>query len=333
MKIAEARDIARSVIRRVEQGLAPFEAPPTKPDSVEAVAEAWLKRHVHKRGLRTAGEIERVFKKYVLPHVGNRSFVELKRRDIAELLDHIEDRHGAHTADAALAHLRSMATWVQSRDDDYVPPFTKGMRRVPKQARARSRTLTDAELRAVWAAAGVAGAFGALVQLLLLTGQRLDKVVDMRFGDVSRDGVWTIRTAPREKGNPGSLVLPAQALAIIKSMPRLAGNSHVFAGNGAGPKVFSQSYKVGLDKKSGVHGWKLHDLRRTARSLMSRAGVRPDIAERCLGHIVGGVEGIYDRHTYDAEKADALRKLAALIERIVNPPADNVVALHEAASS
>lgn len=210
MKIAEARDIARSVIRRVEQGLAPFEAPPTKPDSVEAVAEAWLKRHVHKRGLRTAGEIERVFKKYVLPHVGNRSFVELKRRDIAELLDHIEDRHGAHTADAALAHLRSMATWVQSRDDDYVPPFTKGMRRVPKQARARSRTLTDAELRAVWAAAGVAGAFGALVQLLLLTGQRLDKVVDMRFGDVSRDGVWTIRTAPREKGNLGSLVLPAQ---------------------------------------------------------------------------------------------------------------------------
>ena len=66
---------------------------------------------------------------------------------------------------------------------------------------------------------------------------------------------------------------------------------------------------------------------------MSRAGVRPDIAERCLGHIVGGFEGIYDRHTYAAEKADALRKLAALIERIVNPPADNVVALHEAASS
>jgi hypothetical protein len=62
----------------------------------------------------------------------------MKRRDIAELLDHIEYRHGAHTADAALAHLRSMATWVQSRDDDYVPPFTKGMRRVPKQARALS---------------------------------------------------------------------------------------------------------------------------------------------------------------------------------------------------
>ena len=60
---------------------------------------------------------------------------------------------------------------------------------------------------------------------------------------------------------------------------------------------------------------------------MSRAGVRPDIAERVLGHAIGGVEGIYDRHRYDEEKALALKSLAALIERIVNPPASNVVAI------
>ena len=73
--------------------------------------------------------------------------------------------------------------------------------------------------------------------------------------------------------------------------------------------------------------WGLHDLRRTARSLMSRAGVRPDIAERTLGHVMGGVEGIYDRHQFNEEKARALTALAALIERIVNPPAKNVVSL------
>jgi integrase len=333
MKIAEARDIARAVIRRVEQGLAPFPEAPTKPDSVEAVAEGWLKRHVQKRGLRTSREIERVLKKYILPHLGSRSFVELKRRDIAQLLDYIEDRFGAHTADAALAHLRSMATWLQGRDDGYTPPFTKGMRRVPKQARARSRTLNDAELRAVWHAAGDAGAFGSLVRLLLLSGQRLAKVVTMKWGDIAPDGTWTIRTAPREKGNPGSLVLPESALAIMRAQPHIAGNPHIFAGNGAGRKVFSQSYKVGLDRASGVSGWKLHDLRRSARSLMSRAGVRPDIAERVLGHAVGNIQATYDRHSYDSEVADALRRLAALIERIVNPPeGDNVVVvLHEAA--
>ena len=73
--------------------------------------------------------------------------------------------------------------------------------------------------------------------------------------------------------------------------------------------------------------WHLHDLRRTARSLMSRAGVQSEHAERVLGHVIGGVEGIYDRHGYDFEKAHALEKLAALIEHIVNPPAKNVIAL------
>jgi integrase len=65
--------------------------------------------------------------------------------------------------------------------------------------------------------------------------------------------------------------------------------------------------------------WQLHDLRRTARSLMSRAGVTPHTAERVLGHTIKGVEGIYDRHKYMNETAHALEALAAQIERIVNP--------------
>jgi hypothetical protein len=60
---------------------------------------------------------------------------------------------------------------------------------------------------------------------------------------------------------------------------------------------------------------------------MSRAGVRPDIAERVLGHAIAGVEGVYDRHTYEVEKAEALERLAHLVETIVNPPKDNVVPL------
>ena len=75
--------------------------------------------------------------------------------------------------------------------------------------------------------------------------------------------------------------------------------------------------------------WVIHDLRRTARSLLSRAGVRPDISERVLGHAIAGVEGVYDRHSYDAEKADALNRLAALVGSIVNPPKDKVVQLQE----
>ena len=81
-----------------------------------------------------------------------------------------------------------------------------------------------------------------------------------------------------------------------------------------------------LDEKLGhFEPWVFHDLRRTARSLMSRAGVRPDISERVLGHAIPGIAGVYDRHSYDSEKADALNRLAALVQTIVNPPPENIV--------
>lgn len=332
--IAEARDIARTVIRRVEQGLAPFEAPKLKGDSVAVVTAEWLKRHVEKAKLRSAAEYHRIVGKYILPTWGERAFEEIRRSDAARLLDHIEDHHGPAQADAVASVLRMIGTWQRDRSDDYASPFVGIRRRVAKQDRKRSRVLTDDELRRIWHAADEAGAFGALAKLLLLTAQRLEKVRTLRWSDISPDGVWTIPTEKREKGNAGALKLPKLALDIIAAQPRLAGNPHVFAGNGGDARAVEQRYKVALDKASGVTDWRLHDLRRTARSLMSRAGVLNDHAELVLGHARPGVEGVYDLHRYDQDKAEALRRLAALIERIVHGPAGgNVVQLHEAAAS
>jgi len=170
-----------------------------------------------------------------------------------------------------------------------------------------------------------------LLKTLLLTGQRREKVLRMRWDDIS-DGVWAIPTAKREKGNAGRVKLPPSLLDIVNAQPQIAGNPYVFAGRGSGPfNNFSQrthELNKKLSEKLGeVQQWQLHDLRRTARSLMSRAGVRPDIAERVLGHVRPGVEGIYDRHHYDSDKADALARLAALVESIINPPPANVVPL------
>ena len=58
---------------------------------------------------------------------------------------------------------------------------------------------------------------------------------------------------------------------------------------------------------------------------MARARVLPHICERVLGHAIAGVEGVHDRHTYELEKADALNKLAALVQTIINPPEGNVI--------
>src|SRR5262249_9537310 len=147
------------------------------------------------------------------------------------------------------------------------------------------------------------GTYGALIRILLLCAQRREKVTSMRWDSISQHGEWTIPTEQREKGNAGALVLPPLAMTIIHTQPRLGDNPFVFAGRGDGPiNGFSKSKERFDAKLKDVRPWKIHDVRRTARSLMSRAGVRPDIAERVMGHAIAGVEGVYDRHSYRTEK-------------------------------
>jgi len=142
----------------------------------------------------------------------------------------------------------------------------------------------------------------------------------MKWADLSDDGVWTIPVSPREKSTAGAIMLPQVALDIIRSQPLIGDNPYVFPGRGRGHFCGFGNAKRDFDAKlPDVAPWVLHDLRRTARSLLSRAQVRLDIAELVLGHSVGGVREIYDRHTYDREKADALARLSVLIDGIVNP--------------
>jgi integrase len=327
MGIEQSRERARAVIDRLKKGLEPFEAPPVRPDTVADVVANWLRRHVEAKGLRRGGEMRRLLEKHVIPVWGERAFAEIRRSDIARLLDAVEDAHGPWIADAVLSALRAVASWYATRHDDYTLPFVKNMRRVPTQKRKRSRFLSDEELRAVWKTAEKSGSFGALVQVLLLTGQRREKVATIKWSAVAPDGTWSIPTEAREKGNPGTLKLPPAAQAIINAQPHLASNPHVFAGRDDGPMTRFSHWHAAFRKRCGVDGWTLHDLRRTARSLLSRTAVRPDIAERTLGHSVGGANAqTYDRHPYTAEIADALQQLAALIETIVRgKPGDNVV--------
>jgi integrase len=329
LKIEDARGQAREAIKRIKAGLPAHEPPAAKPDTFKAVAENWLKRHVAGKQLRSEREIKRVLAKYVYPHWQDRDFISIKRSDISALLDHVEDNHGKRQADMVLALTRSIANWSAKRDDDYVSPFVRGMRR--QENGARARILDDAELRVIWKQAEANGQFGAIIRLLLLTGQRREKVATMKWDDIA-GGIWTITTVEREKGNAGSLALPAHALEIIEAQPRIGVNPYVFAGRGNGCYDISAS-KAPFDAKlPKMPHWTLHDLRRTARSLMSRAGVRPDIAERVMGHAIAGVEGVYDRHSYREEKADALHRLAALVDGIVNPR-ENIVAIRKQKTS
>jgi len=294
--------------------------------SFRDVAENWFKRHVEGSRLRSHVDIRRQLERYVYPRWRDRKFLEIRRRDVNDLLDFIADNHGRNQADAVLATVRHIMGWYQSRDENYTSPIVKGMRR--SKPRARDRILNEAEIRQLWQACDeVNGTYGALIKIALLTAQRREKVAKMQWDDLA-DGEWTIRVEHRQKGTAGKLKLPAMALEVIERQHRIAGNPHVFAGRGkAAFNAFSQRKKELDEALPDLEPWVIHDLRRTARSLLSRAGVRPDIAERVMGHAIGGVEGIYDRHSYDAQKADALSRLADLLTGIIRPPNDKVVRL------
>jgi integrase len=325
MSIAAAREQARDILTRVRAGLPAIEP---KGETFGAVIDNWLKRHVEGTGLRSRDKILDLLDRHVAPEFRAREFTTIRRSDIVALLDEIEDDHGAPQADLVLSIVRRVMFWFASRSDDYIPPLIRGMRRTKPEERARDRILTDDEIRAVWKVASESGTYGALVLMLLLTAQRLDKVLTMKWTDISpmkwpsnTPPVWTIPTAPREKGNIGAVELPAMVLAILNELPRYADNPYVFAGRGSMHIAYSGNPKRAFDAKlpAGMPRWTLHDLRRTARSLMSRAGVRPEIAERVMGHAIGGVQGIYDRYQYLDEKTEALAKLANLIDGIIDP--------------
>lgn len=326
LSIDEARAKAREAIARIKAGQPAIEPPPPAPASFRAVAESWLQRHVRAKRLRSSDAIEWTLSKYIYPTLADREIGSIRKSDVTMLLDHIEDGHGRHTSDSVLATLSRVLRWHETRVDDYTAPITRGMRKTSMRDTARKRILDDDEIRAVWARAEASGAFGAVVMLLLLTAQRRDKVCSMRWDDVAVDGTWNIPSEEREKGNAGVLVLPEVAIEIIRQQPRIESSPYVFTGRSNGYLSGYSGHKAKLD--SGLPPmppWTLHDLRRTARSLMSRTGVRPDVAERVLGHVQGGVLGTYDRHSYRDEKADALRRLAALITEIVKGSPDKKV--------
>jgi integrase len=229
------------------------------------------------------------------------------------------------------------------------------MGRVKPRERARERTLTDEEIRDVWngldAARGaddIPDCYVKLMRVLLCTAVRRGELADASWPEAEyldrhdyRGDMLTI-PASRMKGKRDHAVPLTPVVLVLMGKPPKNIKAHPFMfSTTGGVRPFSgfSKAKVALDKhiaelrkKDGrdpMPGWVVHDLRRTAKTLMTRAGVRPDISERVLAHVIPGVEGVYDRWGYLPEKHDALTRLAALIERIIKPPADNVASLDE----
>jgi integrase len=315
-----ARAQAREWLAQVAAGRDPAEVQRERErDTLRGVCEEWWQRKA--KGYRSASAVRSRLERLVYPALGSIPIREVRKSDMVRLHDRITDENGPVAANRVVDLLTAVMNWHASRSDDFRSPIVRGMTTTET---ARDRILTDDELRAIWKTSGDGGVFGQLIRFLLLTGARRSEGAELQWSEIA-DGVWTLPAKRNKVGQELVRPLSGAALAIVDDQPRAG--EFVFTRDGQRPLVAFTELKAELDRASGTSGWTLHDLRRTARSLMSRAGVPSDHAERCLGHVIGGVRGVYDRHAYRDEMLMAYEKLAALIGQIVDPQ-PNVVAIH-----
>jgi integrase len=324
--LARAHTLADEARAALEAGRDP-RAALAQPETLRAICEEYLCREAG--NLRSGDERRAVLERLVYPMLGDRPIADIRRSEIVRWLDGIEDERGPVMADKALGFIRRVFNWHAARSDDFRSPIVRGMARTKPQERARARVLTDDEIRIVWAAAARQGAFGRLVRFLLLTGARRSEASGMRWSELDPAGDWTLPGLRNKTKLDLVRPLSKAALAVMGAKPD--GAIFVFSTDNGATAItgfsklktaFDRTVTAGLRKDNPeahpLPNWTLHDLRRSARSWMSRAGVPSDHAERVLGHVIGGVRGTYDRHDFRDEKRDALEKLARQVDFIVH---------------
>ena len=198
---------------------------------------------------------------------------------------------------------------------------------------SRDRVLSTDDLRAVWKALG-ADEFGAIVRLLILTAQRREEIGGLRWSEIT-DGAIELPAGRTKNAQSHTIPLSGPAHTIIDALPRREGRDFVFGRGEGGYSGWSRS-KARLDEriaeinKRPLPGWTLHDLRRTAVTMMAELGIQPPVIEAIINHISGsksGVAGIYNKATYSQEKITALARWAAHVTAIVERRKSNVTTL------
>lgn len=266
-----------------------------------------------------------MLEKVVAPKLGNRPLTDTTRADWTGLISAAHKRGPAAAANllrvarAFLNHAEA-AGWVPS------PLLPRKASILAPPVAARDRTLSDDELGCIWhGAAQLSAKPRAFVRLLILTAARRGEVAGIAIGEVSREAALWVLPRERTKNRTGH-VLPLHDLALAELAAVWPDDAEELDASfkplgrirGSGLSGFSK-VKAAVDKASGVSGWDWHDLRRTARTGMSRLGVAREAAEAALNHVVStGLIGVYDRHNFKDEAILALQAWQQHVAKVVS---------------
>jgi integrase len=327
---AEARAEAAKLYAKVRLGQDPAgektESIVRAGETVESAFRLFLARQAKRLKPRSYAEVERhLLAQAKLLHRLPLRVVD--RRVVAKLLVEIGESAGPSAANRLRSDLHTFFVWATREGSVDVNPVANTNRH--EEGGSRERVLTSDELRAIWAATAGSDQYSAIVRLLLLLACRRDEAGSLRWSEVDVDNAMISLPGERTKNSkPFDIPLTPAALAILEAQPR-RDRAFVFGRGQGGFSGWSKS-KMELDHRANMAPWRLHDLRRTASTVMHGLGVQPHIVEEVLNHISGhkgGVAGVYNRAAYSAEKAAALALWAEHVLAVVEGRPAKIVSL------
>lgn len=320
LTLAEARERAHNVTLEASRGQDPAAEKQADKEAMTfaELAAEYLERHA-KKTKRSWREDERTLAHDLLPAWARRKAHEVTRRDVIALLDAIADRGAPIQANRTRALVSKIYNWAIGRDLVENNPCYQ-VRAVATENQ-RDRVLSEDEIRAVWRAFdGLDPLMAALFKLRLLTAQRGGEVETMRWTDVDLGaGWWTIPAEFAKNGLSHRVPLAPVVVAILRALPsRNAGEVWVFPSpKRKGHHINSVGKAAGRIKAASGVDFTPHDLRRTAASHMTGMGISRLVVSKILNHVEQGITRVYDRHSYDAEKRQALDAWGARLVAIV----------------
>jgi integrase len=241
-----------------------------------------------------------------------RPLESIQRADVAAQLQAIAKAHGRVSAARARANLSALFSWAMREGLVEANPAV-ATNNPASGLLARSRVLNSAEIQRIWNACEDSD-FGAIVRLLLLTGQRRNEIADLCWHEVDLDSALITLPAARVKNKRvHAIPLSAPALAILKGRPREVERDLVFGDGGRGFTSWSNSKRAFDSVVGNMPPWTLHDLRRSVATGMAEIDVDPHVIEAVLNHSSAskrGVAGVYNRSSYERQKRVALDRWA-----------------------
>ena len=286
---------------------------PDAPTFRQAAAEYMERSQTRKR---TRDECQRIIDKELNPIIGDKPVRDVTKRDIRVLLDKIVSRPAPAMANQVLVSVRSIFTWAVSMEILARNP-TDNIRKPAKDV-ARDRVLSDDELkRVILACEELDTPMSRAILLMAYLAQRRTEITAMEWADIDwENAIYTVPAARSKNSHSHRVPLPEQAInilnrqrAVVPENCRFVFPNPVDAGKSCHPP---QREKDKIFRNAGVTGATLHDLRRSAATKMVGLGIPVEVVSRVLNHSGGGnpTTAIYNRHSYDDQKRDALERYA-----------------------